>query len=72
MKVINVEDIDIGDTLCDAYTTSKYIERQGYSLDNFSLGNVHDEIEEATDELMLPITQVINDSDIVEGYIIGA
>ena len=71
MKVINMENISIADTLCDAYTTSKYIERKGYSLDNFSLGNVHDEIEEATDEMQLPIVQVINDSDIIEGYIIG-
>ena len=64
MKVINIADAGF-EVLSDPYTTSKYIERQGYSLDNFSLGNVHDEIEEATDTLQLPITQVINDSDII-------
>lgn len=70
MKVINIEEINFHSTISDPYTTSKYIERQGHSLDNFNLGNVHDEIEEATDELHLPITQVINSSDIIEGYII--
>ena len=70
MRTIAIEDIG-HNTLHDTYTTCKYIERQGVSLENYSLGNCHDEIEEATDELALPIVQVLNPDGIIEGYLIN-
>ena len=70
MKTIDIEDVDY-QTIHDTYSTCKYIERQGVSLEKYSLGNCHDEIEDATDELNLPIIQVINPDGIIEGYIIN-
>ena len=72
MRTINVEDMGIADALCDTYSTCKYLERQGVSLEGYTFGNAHDEIEEATDDLCLPIVQVINPDGVIEGYIIGA
>lgn len=71
MRVIDLEDVGY-ERLVDSYTTCKYIERKGISLETVSQGNVHDFIEEATDDTQLPITQVINPDNQVEGYIIGA
>ena len=76
LEVLNVRSIDIGDvsheSIVDSYDTCKWIERQGISLEAITLGNVHDEIEEMTDEHWLPIVQVINPDNQVEGYIIEA
>jgi len=71
MRCVNIEDIGFG-VITDTYRTCKYIERQGISLEDVTLGNAHDVIEEIVDDHNLPITQIINDSDIIEGYIIGA
>lgn len=83
MKTIDINDINPHDSLVDAYSTCKFLERQGIELDEVTLGNVHDEIEEAVNNHNLPITQVIyeqsypTDNGIhswtsIEGYIIGA
>lgn len=69
MKSISIEDMRIADSLSDAYTTAKFLERQGISLENFNLGNVHDEIEEAVTDHNLPVTQVVNGEQI-QGYLI--
>ena len=69
MKTVSVEDLSIGDCVSDAYSTCKYIERHGVSLEDFNLGNVHDEIEEAVDDHDLPIIQVLEENQI-QGYII--
>lgn len=71
MKTILLEDIGY-ESLTDSYNTCKYIERQGISLEEVTLGNVHDIIEELTDDHWLPITQVINLDNMIEGYIIEA
>ena len=71
MKTILLEDISY-ESLTDSYNTCKYIERQGISLEEVTLGNVHDIIEELTDDHWLPITQVINLDNMIEGYIIEA
>lgn len=83
MKIICLEDINIHDSVSDAYSTCKFIERQGIPIDEFTLGNCHDAIEEAVDDHDLPITQVIYEQSYptsngihsctsIEGYIIGA
>lgn len=69
MKTVESKDLGIGDNIHDAYSTCKYIERQGISLEDFNLGNIHDEIEEATDDHCLPIVQV-TDSNQIKGYLI--
>lgn len=71
MKTILLEDIGY-EALTDSYNTCKYIERQGISLEEVTLGNVHDIIEELTDDHWLPITQVINPDNVIEGYVIEA
>lgn len=68
MKIIEREDIR-HETVVDAYTCCKYIERKGHSLEEVNLGNVHEVIEELTDDHWLPITQVISENQI-EGYVI--
>lgn len=83
MKTICLEDVTTHDSVFDAYSTCKYLERQGIELDEVTLGNVHDEIEEAVDNHNLPITQVIYEQSYptrngiysnvsIEGYLIGA
>lgn len=71
MKTISVEDVRY-EAISDTYSTCKFIERQGISLEEVTLGNAHDVIEEITDDHQLPITQIINPDNLVEGYIIGA
>lgn len=71
MKSIDLEDVAY-ESITDTYSTCKYIERKGITLDGFTLGNVHDMIEEIVDDTWLPITQVINPDNQIEGYIIGA
>jgi len=71
MRIISVEDIAF-ETVTDTYSTCKYIERQGISLEDVTLGNAHDMIEEVVDDHQLPITQIINPDNQIEGYIIGA
>lgn len=70
MKTIDIEDLQY-ETISDAYSTCKYIERQGISLEEVTLGNAHDIIEELVDDHQLPVTQILNKTSI-EGYIIGA
>ncbi|MBQ2832415.1 hypothetical protein [Methanobrevibacter sp.] len=70
MKVLDIEDVS-RDAIADTYSTCKYIERQGISIGNVTLGNAHEVIEEVTDNCWLPITQVTN-NNVIEGYIIGA
>jgi hypothetical protein len=70
MKTIDIEDLQY-ETVSDAYSTCKYIERQGISLEEVTLGNAHDIIEELVDDHQLPVTQILNKTSI-EGYIIGA
>ena len=53
MRTVSAEDLSISDTIHDAYSTCKYIERQGISLEEFNLGNVHDEIEDAVESQSL-------------------
>ena len=83
MKIIHLEDINIHDSLSDTYSTCKFIERQGIPIDEFTLGNCHDAIEEAVDDYNLPITQVVYEQSYptnngiqswttIEGYIIEA
>lgn len=83
MKSIDINDINPHDSLVDAYSTSKFIERQGIEIDEFTLGNCHDAIEEAVDDNDLPIIQVTYEQSYptengihswvsIEGYIIGA
>ena len=71
MKTIDIEDIEFPESISDAYLTCKYLERQGVSLEDVTLGNVHDLIEEIVDDHQLPVTQVIENNSI-EGYLIGA
>lgn len=71
MKTIDIEDVGF-QTVADTYSTCKWIERQGISIGNVTLGNAHDVIEEIVDNCWLPIVQVINPDNIIEGYIIGA
>jgi len=71
MKTITTDDVT-HESIIDSYSTCKYIERQGISLEEVTLGNVHDCIEEMVDNHWLPITQVINPDNMVEGYLIGA
>ena len=70
MKTITLDDVRY-ESILDSYSTCKYIERQGISLEDVTLGNVHDCIEEMVDDHKLPITQILNDN-MIEGYIIGA
>ena len=83
MKTICLEDVNTHDLVFDAYSTCKFLERQGIQIDEVTLGNVHDEIEEAVDNNNLPITQVVYEQSYptnngihswtsIEGYIIGA
>ena len=72
MKTIDVADVMLFETVTDTYSTCKYIERQGISLEEVTLGNANDVIEEITDDYNLPITQIVNPDNAVEGYIIGA
>ena len=83
MKCIDIQDINPYDSIVDAYTACKFIERKGVQLDEVTLGNCHDAIEEAVDNNDLPVTQVIfeqsypTDNGIhswtsIEGYLIGA
>lgn len=82
MRTIDIQDINPHESISDVYTTCKYIERKGIPIDEFTLGNCHDAIEEVVDNLQLPITQVLleesypTDNGIqsnisIEGYIIG-
>lgn len=71
MRTVSTEDIRF-ESVVDSYLTCKWIERQGVSTAEVTLGNVHDEIEEMADEHGLPIVQVINPDNQVEGYIIEA
>ena len=59
MKTICLEDVNTHDLVFDAYSTCKFLERQGIQIDEVTLGNVHDEIEEAVDNHNLPITQLV-------------
>ena len=70
MRTIDVEDVRY-ESITDAYDTCKWIERKGISLEDITLGNVHDEIEEIVDDHCLAISQVLNGNSI-EGYIIEA
>lgn len=70
MKTITLDDVR-HELILDSYSTCKYIERQGVSLEDVTLGNVHKAIEEMVDDHKLPVTQILNDN-MVEGYIIGA
>lgn len=81
MKVMNIEDVRFPEAIQDSYMTCKYLERQGIPIDEVTLGNVHDLIEEIVDDNQLPIVQVIIENnylinnepapDTIEGYIIG-
>lgn len=71
MKSLDIADVSF-ETIHDTYNTCKYLERQGISLEEVTLGNAHDVIEEIVDDHQLPITQIINPDNIIEGYIIGA
>ena len=71
MRCIDVEDVGF-ETVVDTYSCCKYIERQGISLEEVTLGNAHDVIEELVDDHHLPIVQIVNPDNMVEGYIIGA
>lgn len=71
MRTVDVEDVN-HEAISDTYSTCKYIERQGIEITDVTLGNAHDVIEEITDDYQLPITQIINPDNIIEGYIIGA
>lgn len=71
MKTLNIEDVGF-EVITDTYRTCKYIERQGIEIDTVTLGNAHDIIEEIVDDHQLPITQILNPDNIVEGYVIGA
>ena len=70
MKILNIEDVTPGSIQCP-YMTCKYLERKGIPLDEVTLGNVHEVIEKAVDENQLPIIQVKQAPDLVEGYLIG-
>ena len=70
MKSMNLEDVRFPEMIQDPYMTCKFIERKGIAIDEVTLGNVHDCIEEAVDDHQLPITQVCQ-QDTIEGYIIG-
>ena len=72
MRCINIEDVVGFEVISDAYHTCKYIERQGISLEEVTLGNAHNIIEEIVDDNNLPITQIVNPDNMIEGYIIGA
>ena len=80
METICLEEVN-KDALFDVYSTCKFLERQGIEIDEVTLGNCHDAIEEAVDGHNLPITQVIyeqsypTDNGIqswisIEGYLI--
>jgi len=69
MKTIDIADVD-HEAITDTYHTCKYIERLGIPLVGFTLGNAHDMIEEIVDNTWLPIVQVINPDNQIEGYII--
>ena len=71
MKTISINDLQ-HETITDTYSTCKYIERKGISLEEITLGNAHDMIEEVVDDHQLPIIQIINPDNQIEGYIIGA
>ena len=81
MNVLNIEDVRFPEAIQSPYITCKYLERKGIQLDNVTLGNVHDVIEDAVDDNQLPITQVIIERnftinneqapDLIEGYLIG-
>ena len=70
MNSLDIEDVRFPEMIQDPYMTCKFLERKGISIDTVTLGNVHDCIEEATDDHQLPITQVVK-ADNIEGYIIG-
>ena len=83
MRTISIEDLPAHESVSDTYSTCKFIERKGISLDEFTLGNCHDAIEEAVDDNDLPVTQVVYEQSYptengiqswvsIEGYIIGA
>lgn len=59
------------ESIIDPYLCCKYLERRGIPIDEVTLGNVHDVIEEMVDDNHLPVTQVTIENAI-EGYIIGA
>ena len=69
MKTIDIEDITY-ETIVDPYTVCKYLERKGHSLEDITQGNVHDKIEEITEDNWLNITQVV-EGNLIEGYLIG-
>ena len=71
MRTIGLDDVGY-EAIADTYTCCKYIERQGIEITDVTLGNAHDVIEEITDDYQLPITQIINPDNIIEGYLIGA
>ena len=71
MNTIDINDVTVYQTITDTYSTCKYIERQGISLEEVTLGNAHDIIEEIVDDHQLPITQIVSEN-IIEGYLIGA
>jgi len=70
MRTIDLSDLR-HEPINDTYSTCKYIERQGISLESVTLGNAHDVIEEITDDYQLPIIQIINHNNLIEGYVIG-
>lgn len=71
MKTLSVEDLAF-ETVTDTYSTCKWIERQGISIEEITQGNAHDVIEEIVDDHCLPISQIINPDNQIEGYLIGA
>jgi len=71
MKTLSLEDVQFTEAINDTYSTCKYIERQGISLEDITLGNAHDMIEEIADDYQLPITQILQ-GNVIEGYLIGA
>jgi len=78
MRTVAIDDVRCPEAIQDGYMTCKYIERKGIPIDEVTLGNVHDIIEELTDDHQLPIVQVlidnsiVNEPDTIEGYLIGA
>lgn len=71
MNTLNIEYVRFPEAIQSPYMTCKYLERKGIPLDEVTLGNVHEVIEEAVDDNQLPITQVIIERNLVEGYLIG-
>lgn len=71
MKTLTIDEVN-PKNITDTYDTCKYLERQGISLEAVTIGNAHQIIEEIVDEFRLPVTQIINPDNVVEGYHIGA